>query len=199
MAAEFLSFVSPWRLSSMSKLIAASLAATLLTLLPSVTRAQENSAASDAHTLALEPGTASPPATINDVAWIAGDWTCEALGGVAEEYWQVPAGGAMLGSFRLLRGGEPSFYKIATLSELNDSLVLRTLHFDAALRGWENEKTGPQRFPLVKIEGKKAYFNGITFEKKDDGSLDVWVVVNKDGSNKEVLFPYKPMTAGSKR
>jgi hypothetical protein len=151
------------------------------------------------HTLALSAGTVSPPATISDVAWIAGSWTCEALGGTAQEYWQAPNAGAMLGSFRMIRDGRPSFYEIATISEKDGSLVCRILHFDENLVGWEKERDGgPQTFPLVKLEGRTAYFDGLTFQKKDDGSLDVWVVIHgKDGSSKEALFAYQPMAASA--
>ena len=158
--------------------------------------AGESNSAAAQHTLSLAPGTASPRASIKDVAWIEGSWTCEALGGTAEEFWQAPLAGSMLGSFRMIRDSKPSFYEIATISEKDGSLVCRILHFDADLVGWEKEKTsGPQAFPLVKIEGKTAYFEGLTFTKKDDGSLDVWVMIHgKDGSSKEALFPYKPLT-----
>jgi hypothetical protein len=125
-------------------------------------------------------------------------WTCQALGGTAEEFWQAPQAGAMLGSFRMIRDGKPSFYEIATISEKDGSLVVRILHFDADLVGWEKEKGGPQTFPLVKLEGKTAYFEGLTFAKKDDGSLDVWVLIHgKDGSSNEALFAYRPMAAGA--
>jgi hypothetical protein len=137
-------------------------------------------------------GATAPPATIDDVAWIAGHWTCEALGGIAEELWLPPSGGAMLATFRMIRDDKPSFYEIATISEANGSLVCRILHFDQALHGWEKEKNGPQQFPLVKLEGKTAWFSGLTFEKKDDGAMDVYVAVHaKDGTVSEAKFPYR--------
>jgi hypothetical protein len=74
--------------------------------------------------------------------------------------------------------------------------VTRIKHFDPELVGWAKENgEGPQTFPLVKLEGKSAYFDGLTFTKKSDGTLDVWVMIHsKDGSSKEVLFAYKPIT-----
>jgi len=148
------------------------------------------------HLLSLPPGAASPPAVIADVAWIAGDWTCEALGGVAEEFWQGPNAGAMLASFRMIRDGKPSFYELATISEENGSLVCRIAHFDVNLKQWEKEKDGGQVFRLVKIEGQTAWFDGITYSRRDDGGLDVWVLIHgKDGSTREALFPYQPVAA----
>ncbi len=154
------------------------------------------SASASAHTLSLAPGASSPPAAIADVAWIAGEWTCEALGGTAEEFWQAPNAGAMLASFRMIRDGKPSFYELAAISEENGSLVCCIAHFDPILKPWEKEKDGAQVFPLVKIEGETAYFDGITYSRRGDGGLDVWVVIHgKDGSSREALFAYEAIAA----
>jgi hypothetical protein len=151
-----------------------------------------------AATMTLAEGAASPPATIQDVAWIAGHYACEALGGTAEEIWLPPRAGAMLATFRMIRDDKPSFYEIATISEENGSLMLRILHFDAALHGWEKEKNGPQQFPLVKLEKGKAYFSGFTFEAKEGGAIDEWVAIHgKDGTISEALFAYKPLVASA--
>jgi len=53
------------------------------------------------NTLTLE-GNESPAATLKDVAWIAGHWQGEALGGITEEVWTAPLGKSMMGSFKLV-------------------------------------------------------------------------------------------------
>ena len=113
----------------------------------------------DAHrerTLALD-GKTSPTATIADVAFVQGTWSGEALGGFCEEVWSAPAGGAMLGMFRLVVEDEPKFYELLTIREEGPSLVLQLKHFDAKLIGWE-EKDDTVSFPLVKVEDQRAYF-----------------------------------------
>lgn len=47
---------------------------------------------------------ASPAATVDDLAWLAGDWVREADGRWTEESWTAPRGGVMLGHSRSGRG-----------------------------------------------------------------------------------------------
>ena len=44
--------------------------------------------------------------------WLAGHWRGEGLGGQCEEIWSAPAAGTMVGSFRLMKDGEVSFYEL---------------------------------------------------------------------------------------
>lgn len=76
---------------------------------------------------ARRPGDAqSPPATIDRVAWLAGRWVGDGLGGVSEETWSPPAGGAMMGTYRLLKDGAPAFHEMFLLVEENGSLILKS-------------------------------------------------------------------------
>ncbi|KQZ69348.1 hypothetical protein ASE06_00500 [Sphingopyxis sp. Root214] len=47
---------------------------------------------------------ASPVATVDDLAWLAGDWASEADGRWTEESWSAPRGGVMIGYSRSGRG-----------------------------------------------------------------------------------------------
>src|SRR5688572_27969293 len=150
---EIRNVLAPTTEGVMTKVYQSILAIDVVGLVFSPVRAAVSKDTEAQHTLSFPPGTASPKASIKDVAWIEGSWTCEALGGTAKEFWQAPLAGSMLGSFRMIRDSKPSFYEIATISEKDGILVCRILHFDADLVGWEKEKAGgPQTFPLVKIE-----------------------------------------------
>jgi hypothetical protein len=113
------------------------------------------------HTLALDKDQKSPPATIADVAWLAGRWQGAGFGGVLEETWNPPLGAAMVATFRLVRADKPEFYEICLLAEHEGSLVYKVKHFHADLTGWE-EKKDYVAFPLVKLEPGAAYFHGLT-------------------------------------
>ena len=52
------------------------------------------------HTLRLAEGEASPSASIDAMAWMAGTWRTPAFGGIGEESWLPPAAGSMTGVFR---------------------------------------------------------------------------------------------------
>jgi len=122
------------------------------------------------------------------MAWLAGRWTGEGLGGVSEEIWSPPAGGAMIGVYRLLKEGKPLFYELLLLVEENGSLNLKLKHFNPDLTGWE-EKGDFVDFPLVALEGSAAHFDGLTFERQPDGALHIYLLLRgKDGMVREELF-----------
>lgn len=140
------------------------------------------------NTLKLEANAKSPAATIDQLAWIAGDWQGEALGGKFEESWNMPSGGSMLGMFKLVVNGSTVFTEHMAVIPKDGSLVLRLKHFDGEMKGWE-EKDKFVDFPLVKLTANEAYFSGLTFRKTDKDSLSIFVASkNADGKPGEMEF-----------
>ena len=87
------------------------------------------------HTIRLATGSRPPAASIADMAWLAGHWAVEGLGGVADEIWSPPDGGMMLGMYRLVREQKPVFFELLSLSEEQGSLVIRLKHFNPDMTG----------------------------------------------------------------
>ncbi len=130
----------------------------------------------------LAEGAASPPAKIEDVAWLAGRWIGEGLGGCAEESLSPPVAREMMGKFRQLNGdGSLKFYEFYTIAERNGSLVWRIKHFSPDLEGWE-EKDKSTEFRLVAIEGETAYFTGLTYARTGKKSLKAAVAIDGKGT-----------------
>lgn len=151
------------------------------------------------NTWKLAPGATSPPATIADMAWLAGSWAGEAFGGAADEVWSAPAGGAMMGMYRLVKDGAPVFYELLTIVEEEGSLVLRLKHFHADLRGWE-EKDETVDFPLVKKDPDGAvHFAGMSFHRDGDDGLVVHLALGDHGGGelREETFRYRRMASVS--
>ena len=120
---------------------------------------------------ALADGEVSPPATIDDIAWLAGRWVGEGLGGKIEEVIAPAEGGQMMGMFRHWSAdGAVKFYEFYVFDEKDGSLTLRLKHFWPTLIGWE-EKAEIVEFPLVAIEGETLYLDGLTYSLKGDGAL----------------------------
>lgn len=143
------------------------------------------------NTIRLQEGVASPKAFVEELAWLEGHWLAEALGGTAEEIWAAPKAGAMMGMFRAERDGEISFYEFFTIREMDGSLLLQIKHFQRDMVGWE-EKDETVDFPLVKLEDKTVWFDGLTMKMVDDNHLTVYVLSeNQDGSESELSFPYQ--------
>jgi Domain of unknown function (DUF6265) len=142
-------------------------------------------------TLKLNPGKQSPPASVADMAWMAGSWNCEALGGLAEEIWSAPRNGGMMGMFRLIKNGSPVFYELFTLVEDNGSLILRLKHFNPNMTGWE-EKDQTIDFPLVAKEPGVIYFDGMTFKRESPDAVTIFLAIHskKDGGVREEAFRY---------
>ena len=95
-----------------------------------------------------------------------------------------------MGSFKLVVNDKVNFYELETISEENESLLLKIKHFDAALTGWE-EKDESVDFPLVKITENAVYFDELTFELVSKDELNIYVVFKEGDENIEAKFNYK--------
>ena len=143
------------------------------------------------HTLKLSPSQKPPAATIADMAWYAGHWTGEGLGGFNEEIWSPPRNSAMMGMYRMQKDTKIVFYELLTLLEENGSLLLRLKHFNPNLTGWE-EKDKTIDFPLVAKKDGMLYFDGMTFKPEGKDAVTVYLAIHsrKDGTVREETFRY---------
>jgi hypothetical protein len=151
---------------------------------------QSNSQAKGAHTLSYEQENGSPTAKISDVSWMSGYWRGEAWGGLTEEIWSEPIAGSMMASFKFAKDGEVSFYEIITMTEQDDSLILKLKHFTKDLIGWE-EKQQTVDFKLVRITDNAVYFDGYTYQRISENEMNVYVVIEQAGEVKETKFSFK--------
>lgn len=142
------------------------------------------------HTVALN-GAAPPEATLADVGWLTGSWSGEGLGGVSEEIWSEPRGGAMVATYRLLMDGAVAFYEIMTIVETEGTLLFRLKHFDPDLTGWE-EKDETVDFPLVAVEENRILFDGMTYVRTGANEVTVYVAMEgDDGTMNEGVFVHR--------
>jgi len=145
----------------------------------------------NSNTLSFTENTTSPEATFDDVLWIQGHWRGEAFGGITEEIWSPPLGDSMMFVFKLVVDNKVQFYEVGGIRQVDETLIMQLKHFHGDFKGWE-EKDKTVDFKLVKIEGNKAFFDGLTFEKINDNEMNVYVVIEeKDGKQEEVKFNYK--------
>jgi hypothetical protein len=140
-----------------------------------------------ANTLRAPAGTVGPPATLDAMKWLVGHWKGTGLGGVSEEIWSEPAGGVMMGMYRLVVSGKPSFYEFIHLAEENGSLVMKLKHFNPDLTAWE-EKDKFVTFRLVKFGPNEAYFSGLTFRRSVDRLQIFLALRDKEGKVREEEF-----------
>lgn len=144
-----------------------------------------------ANTLQLDDPAQRPAATIEDVAWLAGHWRGEGLGGEIEEVWTPPMGNTMACAFKLTKADTVSFYELAVLVEEENSVAMWVKHFQPDFTGWE-EKGDKVEFPLVRIAPDALYFEGLTFIRQDEDTLDVYLAIgSKGGEVREVPLSYR--------
>jgi hypothetical protein len=130
----------------------------------------------------LADGAASPPATVEDVAWLEGRWIGVGLGGCSEENMAPPVGGQMMGMFRQTKAdGSLWFYEFYTIAPKGSSIAIRIKHFNPDLSGWE-EKDGFVEFPLVAIEEGAVYFDGLTYALDGKRGLRSAVAIEGKGT-----------------
>ncbi len=106
--------------------------------------------------IAAEPVKPSEPKTLVAVAWLAGHWQSPAgERAAAEEHWSTPAGGAMLGMFRLVSGGKPGVYELILIEEEADGVWMRLRHFRPQMVAQEQE---PIKLKLTSAANEKLVF-----------------------------------------
>jgi hypothetical protein len=150
-------------------------------------------------TAALAPAAAAAPppvpATLADVAFMAGHWVGGHPGDLSEEVWTAPEGDSMLGMWRFVAKGQARIFELLTLTAEGQGVVLRIRHFDPKLVARE-DKAGAVELPLVARGPGEAVFEGpesgvsgtvrLTYRRGADGGLVA--LLEKGGSKQEFRF-----------
>lgn len=142
------------------------------------------------NTLRLADGAPRPGARVTEFSWLAGAWEGEGLGGTVEEMWSAPAGGSMVGHFRLVRDGKPVFYELLTLIEVDGSVEMRLKHMNPDMTGWE-EKHDFVTFTLVKHDSSGAYFGPFTIRRTGPNSWEGFLAMQQGGVTREEKFSFR--------
>ncbi|MEL7444885.1 MAG: DUF6265 family protein [Pseudomonadota bacterium] len=144
-----------------------------------------------------EEGFESPPASLDQLDWLVGQWVGDGIQGApAMESWLAPSGGTMVGTFvQETSDGAIMFTEHMYLMEEDGSLVLRLKHFNADLTGWE-EKDDMLSFRLVAIEPCAAYFNALTLrcadpENPGNGLVAAVRMKSEKPEPQELLFNFR--------
>jgi len=139
------------------------------------------------HTYRLSEGESSPPATAEAAAFLAGAWSGTAFGQRFEETWNAPSAGTMVGLFKLFDGDDVTLYEIQLIAVEDDALTLRVKHFNADFSAWE-EKSESVDFRLVRIADGELHFEGLSFYRRGEDRMDVYLVTTgKDGVSEQHL------------
>jgi len=142
------------------------------------------------HTYRLDDPEARPPATLDVIAWMAGSWSGEALGGTFEEVWNAPSAGSMIGMFKHLNDGKVNFYELMLFIEEEGSLSFKVRHFDPDFTAWEDKREDvTMRF--IKAEENAIHFTGISLYRVSDDEVHAWLVFGSGESLREEKLVYR--------
>jgi hypothetical protein len=132
-------------------------------------------------------------ATIADVAWLADVWVIERPSTSVEERWTRPAGGAMLGLSRTVKGDRMVAFEYLRIIERDGGLV-----YVAQPNG-----RPPTEFVLTDASGESATFENpahdfpkmIRYTLRADGKLEARI---SDGGERgqSFVFARRPVTPG---
>lgn len=136
------------------------------------------------------PAGEPPDTNIIQLHWLAGHWVDSSEGNLSEETWVAPSGDCMVGMWRLVVNGKARVYELLTITQEEDSVVMRLRHFDRAGVGWE-DKEHPLLLRLTEMGTNMALFQGpgtegflrLTYRASDSETLTV--ILEKGPSEKE--------------
>lgn len=146
---------------------------------------------------ATAPTTMSPAAAptvasaeshpIDRVAWLAGRWIGQGLGGDIEETWAPPAGGQMVGHFQLVRDGAVAFYELLLLDVAEGGVRMRVKHFEPDFVAWEQPGDW-HAFEPVSVGADEIAFDGFTIRRVAADEIVMRLTLRyEDGAREEVL------------
>ncbi|MGM0944301.1 MAG: DUF6265 family protein [Bacteroidota bacterium] len=125
---------------------------------------------------------------ISELQWLVGYWTGTGLGGECEEVWMPAVDGQMIGTFRFWKEGKLIFSEFMHLIQEEESITLKLKHFNPDLSGWE-EKEEWTTFSLIELGEEKAWFEGLTMERKGEKLL-ISVELGEKGVSRIEKFSY---------
>ncbi len=119
--------------------------------------------------------------TINDLAFLAGQWSGHVGADTAEEHWSNPTAGNIIGMFRWISAeGEIDMLEMLSITEEADGIYLRLVHYNAKLAAWEDE---PITLKMRSLEDRLVRFEpvnegdleSITYDRRQADRLDIVV------------------------
>lgn len=132
--------------------------------------------------------------TLQDFAWLAGQWRIEQADGQVDEQWMAPAGGLMMGMARNIQAGKVREYEFTLLRQEPNGDI-----FYVASPSKQTETS----FKLTSLRGGEAVFENpqhdfpkkIVYARQADGSLLAAIEgPGRDGKPRRVEYPFKRVT-----
>lgn len=124
--------------------------------------------------------------SVDDLAWIAGNWEGEIFGGPIQEMWTLPRGGSMAGVSRMGASAKRATYEALLIETIDGVPTMFLRHFSSQLTGREGKDA--MKYPLATLAKQTAVFKTadtkLTFQEiaySRDGDMLTVRLIGKRG------------------
>ena len=131
-----------------------------------------------------------PPARVADFAFMAGCWQIVDAQTTQEESWSRAAGGTMMGTARVLAGGQVVFSEYVEVAEKPTGLVM-TVALGIGKSGVSFTRIAGGPDEVVFENATHDFPQRIRYRKQGDGAVLARVEGTEKGQAKAEDFPYK--------
>jgi Domain of unknown function (DUF6265) len=128
-------------------------------------------------------------APIDELAWLAGCWVAEGGDAGSGEMWMAPAGTAVLGMSRTVRGGRAVAHEFMQIVDRNDGLVFIAIPSSKPSASFSAIRVEPRRVTFENPD--KDFPQRVVYESPDDATLIGRIEGRQDGRERRVDFPMK--------
>jgi hypothetical protein len=132
-----------------------------------------------------------PPASVDDLGWMAGCWAAEGGARRMEEQWMRPAGDTLLGMSRTISGGRTAFVEFLQIERVGEEVTL------TALAGGPGARPVPFR-RVAGAEGEAVFENPehdfpqrILYRRAGEGGLFARIDGREKGDEKAQDFRFE--------
>ena len=102
---------------------------------------------------------AGPPATVDQLDWMTGNWAGQLGPNQLEENWIATEGGSIAAMVRMTGSGATSMFEMITIEEVDGSLMLNIQQWDP---GFKPRTESPQTMELEEITTNSVKFRAVT-------------------------------------
>lgn len=82
--------------------------------------------------------------------------------------------------------------ELSQIVERDGGIVFRYRHFNPDFTGWEDKSGAASEHALLAIEGKRMFFDGMTLDHSQPGTLAFHIrVAGKGGTTRDLTYRYR--------
>lgn len=128
-------------------------------------------------------------APIDELAWLAGCWVAERGDAGSGEMWMAPAGTAVLGMSRTVRGGRAVAHEFMQIVDGAEGLVFIAMPSSKPSASFRAIRVEPRRVTFENPD--KDFPQRVVYESPDDATLIGRIEGRHDGRERRIDYPMK--------